>query len=255
MTRRITLLTDFGTADGYVAAMKGVLATRCPAAPTEDVSHAVPPGDVRAGMWALRRYWAFYPVGTVHLVVVDPGVGTERRALAVEADGRFVVAPDNGVATFVLTAATRPRSVEIRDVVAPTDRISTTFHGRDLFAPAAAHLALGGGLESLGPPIDDPVTLPPPVPGRTPDGADGEVVHVDRFGNLVTNLPRSWTDALPRVEVAGRTLALAPSYGHVEEGELLAVVASDGLVEIAVRGASAAERLATGVGEPVRLTR
>lgn len=255
MTRRITLLTDFGTADGYVAAMKGVLATLAPEAHLEDASHDVPRGDPRAGALALERYWRLYPAGTVHLVVVDPGVGTRRRAMAVEAAGRFVVAPDNGVVSRVLTAEAAWCAVEVEEEGVEGIEPSSTFHGRDVFAPAAARLATGRPLESLGPPLEDPIVLSLPEPVQDEGGASGEVLAVDRFGNLVTNIPGRWAVTPVTVEIAGRTLDLLPSYGHVPPGELLAVVDSDGRVEVAARDASAADLLGVGPGEPVRIVR
>jgi hypothetical protein len=267
VTRRVTLLTDFGTADGYVAAMKGVLATRAPGAALDDVAHDLRLGDVEGAARALARYWALYPEGTIHLVVVDPGVGTERHGLALEAWGRRVVAPDNGVVTDVLAAAeaTAPsgdapdvgalpwRAVRLQNVE-PPGRPSRTFHGRDLFAPAAAHLAAGGTLEALGPELRHPVRLARPRPERdATGGARGRVVGVDRFGNLATDLPGDWLGGAASVEIAGRRVAVRGTYGDAAEGEALALVSSDGRVEIAVRNGSAARALGVGAGAAVVL--
>lgn len=259
---RITLLTDFGTVDGYVAAMKGVLARAAPEARLDDASHDLPQGDVRAAAWALHRYWRLYPEGTVHLVVVDPGVGTERRALAIRADGRLLVVPDNGVATLVLERAASWEAVEIVPFDPLHGGASTTFHGRDLFAPVAGRLAAGAPLGELGSPVGDPRRLDLPAPSESPGGSmAGEVVHVDRFGNLATNLPgdrvRSaagrGTATVARVGIAGRELSVEVTYASVGVGELVAVVNSDGLVEVAVRDGSAADRLGVGLGEPATL--
>lgn len=250
---RITLLTDFGTADGYAAAMKGVLATIAPDALLDDVSHDVPRGDPLAAALVLERYWRIFPPGTVHLVVVDPGVGTERRPMAVGAGGRFVVAPDNGVVSRVLRSAPEWRAVEITGVEPPAGTVSETFHGRDVFAPAAARLATGHRLESLGPPLSDPVRLSLPEPTRDGDAARGRVIAVDRFGNLVTNIPGSWAAPGATVRMAGREAVLLPSYGHADPGGLLAVVNSDGRVEVAVRDGSAAAVLGAGVGAAVEM--
>ncbi len=241
---RITVLTDFGTADGYVAAMKGVLATGAPMARVDDAGHGLPRGDVAHAAWALHRYWGLYPAGTVHLVVVDPGVGTARRAVAVEADGRLGVAPDNGVLTMVLEEAERWRAVALE--IPPV--ASTTFHGRDVFAPAAARLAAGAALDDLGEPVDDLVMLP----GRGASPERGVVRTVDRFGNLVTDLPGSAWRRGAEVEIAGRSVPCAGTYGDVAPGELLALVGSDRTVEIAVRDGSAAAALGVGVGTSVR---
>jgi S-adenosylmethionine hydrolase len=232
--------------------VKGVLATLAPHALAEDVAHDLPRGDARAAARALARYWARYPAGTVHLVVVDPGVGTARRALACAASGRFLVGPDNGALSPAHRAGARcvrldERRVGISGVVAPT------FHGRDLFAPAAAALASGRALEELGQVVDDPVVLADPEPVRTDGGADGEVVAVDHFGNLTTNLPGDWSAPGDVVELAGRRLELKRTYGDAAAGGALALVDSEGRIEIAVRDGSAARLLGIAEGAPARL--
>lgn len=249
---RVTLLTDFGTVDGYVAAMKGVLATRVPGVLLDDVSHDLAPGDVGAASRALEGYWSLYPAGSVHLVVVDPGVGSERKALALEVEGRFVVAPDNGVVTGLLG---RPfRAVEVTAAEAPGGVVSATFHGRDLFAPAAAYLASGGALGILGPPLADPVRLARSAPERSADGtAHGRVVSVDRFGNLATDLPGDWLGPASIVEVGGRSVRVCRIYADGGEGEPIALVDSRARVEIAVRNDSAARILGMGPGAAVVL--
>lgn len=252
---RLTLLTDFGTADGYAAAMKGVIAAITPNCVVEDASHEIAPGDVESAAWALWRYWRLYPPGTVHVVVVDPGVGSERRALAVLADDRILVAPDNGVLTRVLSEAEAWAAVSIQEPRFMRERVSRTFHGRDVFAPAAAHLAAGVPLAALGPAVTDPVRLRIPEFRITPDAVVGDVVHVDRFGNLVTNIPEDWVSA-GRVVVAGRDLGRAGrTYADVAPGAPLALVGSAGLLEISVRDGSAADRLGAGRGTEVRIER
>lgn len=242
----VTLLTDFGTADGYVGEVKGVLSSAAPHATLVDIAHDVMPQDVEGARLAVARYWRRFPAGTVHLVVVDPGVGSVRAALAVESDSRFLLGPDNGVLSPALLVP------GARVVALPTPaHASATFHGRDVFAPAAARLAGGDVLESLGPPFGDPVIRRTPEPVRRADGAtDGQVITVDRFGTLVTNLlaPRGGT-----VEIGGRALPLVRAYASVVEGELLALVGSTGLVEIAVRCGSAREVTGAGRGTPVTL--
>jgi S-adenosylmethionine hydrolase len=229
----ITLLTDFGTADGYVAEMKGVILTRAPEAALVDVTHDVPPQDVECGRLALARYWRRFPPGTVHVAVVDPGVGTARAALAVESDGRWLVGPDNGVLSpALLVAGARAVTLPIPSTAAPT------FHGRDVFAPAAAHLALGAALDSLGSPALELVVRRTPEPRRRPNGSiEGQVITVDRFGNAITNL--LGLRALS-VEVNGTTLPVRRSYSDVAPGAPVAVVGSTGLIEIAVRDGSGA---------------
>ncbi|MDB4883786.1 MAG: hypothetical protein JWL95_2552 [Gemmatimonadetes bacterium] len=246
MSRLVTLLTDFGTADGYVGEMKGVLATLAPQIPVVDVAHDVTPHDVEGARLALARYWQRFPEGTMHLVVVDPGVGGSRRALAVESEGRLLVGPDNGVLSpALLHAGARCVSLAVPVSAAPT------FHGRDLFAPAAAQLALGASLETLGAPVGDPVVRRTPEAVRRDDGGvQGEVITVDRFGNAVTNLLAlrgGW------VEVEGLTLAVRRTYSDTVSGEPTALVGSSGLVEIAVRDGSAAELLGLRRGSSVVL--
>jgi hypothetical protein len=243
----ITLLTDFGLQDSYVAEMKAVLLTRLPDATVVDVTHEIPPGDVAAARYLLSRSWRRFPLGTVHVVVVDPGVGTTRRALAVHAGGHAFLAPDNGVLTAVLPGA---------DVVAlPTPaEASPTFHGRDLFAPAAAELAAGVPLMSLGPIVPDPVRLPVPEPRVTTAGVAGEVIYVDRFGTLVTNLTADHTERAGMVMVGRTAVPLRRTFADVETGVLVAFVGSGGTVEVAVRDGSAASLTGAGVGSEVRLT-
>ena len=242
----VTLLTDFGTADGYVAELKGVLLSLAPESQLVDASHEVPPHDVESARLALARYWRRYPAGTVHLVVVDPGVGSARRALAVASRDLFLVGPDNGALSPALLL---PGARVVSLPVPP--QASQTFHGRDVFAPAAARLAAGASLESLGRPCDDPLIRRTPEAHRLPDGGvRGEVIAVDRFGNLVTNLIARREGG---VEVAGRHVPLARTYADAPPGALLALTGSSGLVEIALRDGSAARELGVVRGAPVIL--
>ena len=179
----ITLLTDFGTADNYVAEVKGVLLSRAPAATLVDVSHDVPPGSVRAAQYLLSRVWPRFPAGTVHLVVVDPGVGTDRRALAAQAGGHRFVGPDNGLFTSLPEDARFVSLPILRDA-------SPTFHARDVFAPAAARLAAGARLDELGTAVSDVVRAPLAAPRVSETAVVGEVIYVDRFGTLISNIPR-----------------------------------------------------------------
>jgi S-adenosyl-L-methionine hydrolase (adenosine-forming) len=242
----ITLLTDFGSADSYVAEVKAVLTSRTFEARLIDVTHHVPPGDVRAAQYILSRVWHRFPAETVHLVVVDPGVGTPRRALAVEAAGHYFVAPDNGVLSCLPEPA-RFISLPIPASAAPT------FHARDVFAPAAAELANDTALLQLGSVITDPVYTPLPIPSEDGLVVVGEVIYIDRFGTLVTNIPGDQVEAGVRIKVEGTDVG-APrrTYGDVERGQLVAYVGSGGTVEIAVRDGSAARLLGVGVGAEVR---
>jgi len=242
----ITLLTDFGTADGYVAEMKGVLLSAAPDAMLVDLSHDIPPQDIECARLALARCWRRFPPGTVHLVVVDPGVGSARAALAIESDERFLVGPDNGVLSPALLLA---GAMAVALPVPPS--ASATFHGRDVFAPAAAHLAVGTPLGSLGTRYSDPIIRRTPETRRLDDGSvGGVVVAIDRFGNAITNLlaPRGGV-----VEVVGRSFPVRRTYGEVAEGELTAVIGSTGLVEIAQRDGNAARTLGVQRGVPVVL--
>ena len=249
---RITLLTDFGTEDGFVGALKGVLAREAPGARTEDVSHSIDPGDIRKASFVLGRFWREYPPGTVHLVVVDPGVGTLRRGLALRAENRFFVGPDNGVFARVLSSSPDWTAVKLSNEALLPSPSSRTFHGRDLFAPAAALLANGTPLEALGEPVSDPILLPAIPWRRQGDWIEGEVVEVDRFGNLATNLPGDLLEGCGQVEMNGITVMVRGTYGDAEPGGVLALINSDGFLEVATRGGSAAKELEVGVGAGVR---
>lgn len=255
----VTLLTDFGTADAFVGVMKGVILGIAPHAHLVDLTHEVPPQAVAIAAFLLETARREFPPGTVHLVVVDPGVGSARRALAVEGPRARFVAPDNGVLSPVLEAG---EAAAVHALTRPEffrHPVSRTFHGRDVFAPVAGHLANGVPLAALGPPVTDPVRLALPRPEPRPDGgAAGEVLHVDRFGNLITNLPAALATAgrgIPLVTVAGRQIrGLAESYTAVPADRPGAIVGSAGTVEVFLRGGSAAALLAVGRGAPVILT-
>ena len=246
MATLITLLTDFGTADSYVAEVKGVLLSQVHGAALVDITHQVPPGDVRAAQYILARVWQRFPKGTVHLAVVDPGVGTDRRVLAASMVGHFFVAPDNGLLSF-LPADTHFVSLPIPETAAPT------FHARDVFAPAAGQLALGASLSHVGHPITDPVRSPLPAPRDDGGVVVGEVIYVDRFGTLISNIPGDAVEPGVRIKVADTEIGtLARTFGDVTRGALVALVGSGGTVEIAVRDGSAARLLGVGVGAEVR---
>ena len=245
----VTLLTDFGSSDSYIAEMKGVVLTACPTATLVDVSHAVPPGDIRSGAYLLARAWPRFPVGTVHLAVVDPGVGTSRSALALRAHGHAFVGPDNGLFTSVL------RDTEVEIVALPTPpEASPTFHGRDLFAPAAAAIASGAALTTLGEPLATmPARLSYTEPRYEGKAVIGEIIYVDRFGTLVTNLTTELVPPYAVLEVEGLDIgSLRRTFGDVPTGGLLAYVGSGGVIEIAVRDGSASRRLGLGVGGRIR---
>lgn len=246
----VTLLTDFGLSDAYVAELRGVLLSSAPGVALVDITHAIPPGDVRAAAYVLGRAWHHFPPGTVHLAVVDPGVGTTRAALALRARGHFFVGPDNGLFTPVL----RDAAVEAVTLLTPS-AAAPTFHGRDVFAPAAAAIAFGAPLSSLGPPFSGiPERLATAEPRYEGKSVVGEVIYVDRFGTLVTNLTPEQVPAYATLQVEDLDLGpLRRTFGDAVAGGLVAFVGSDGSVEIAVRNGSAARRLGLGVGGQVRV--
>jgi S-adenosylmethionine hydrolase len=245
----ITLLTDFGTADSYLAEVKGVLLSRAPAATLVDVSHELPLGSVRAAQYILSRVWPRFPAGTVHLVVVDPGVGTDRRALAAQAGGHRFVGPDNGLFSLLPNDARFVSLPVLRDA-------SPTFHARDVFAPAAARLAVGARLDELGTAVSDMVRAPLPAPRVSDTAVVGEVVYVDRFGTLISNLPKEVIRPGALITIADAGIGpLRRTFGDVASGKLVAYVGSGGTVEIAVRDGSAAGVLRVGVGALVAADR
>ena len=247
MPRIITLLTDFGTADGYVGEMKGVILSAIPDAMIVDITHALAPQDVDAARLTLARVWRRFPRGTIHVVVVDPEVGSSRVALAVESDGRLLVGPDNGV----LSPALLSPGARVVALPIPPDA-SPTFHGRDVFAPAAAALARGRSVDSLGSAYAGAQVRRTPEPRRLESGhIAGEVILIDRFGNAVTNLVGR-RDLI--VELEGHELPLRRTYSDAKPGEALALVGSAGLIEIAIRGGNAASELNLSRGDQV-LTR
>ena len=257
----VTLLTDFGEQDGYVAAMKGALLRRELGLTLLDISHQIPAGDVTAAAYVLLQAAPHFPAGTVHLVVVDPGVGSARRALAARIGEQLYVAPDNGVLGLVLAAASADAphgAAAVRHVAHPDFAradASPVFHGRDLFAPTAAYLAAGGALQALGPELGAALLVR--LPGE-PAAADGEgwrgsVIHVDRFGNLISNIPLPVDAGPATAEVAGHTAPLARTYSDVAVGALLALRGSSGLLEVAANGAHAALLTGAARGDVVTL--
>jgi S-adenosylmethionine hydrolase len=249
----ITLLTDFGSRDGYVAAVKGVLLARCPGATLVDVTHEIPPGDVAAAAFVLGQATPYFPGGSVHLAVVDPGVGSERRAVACAIADQLYVAPDNGLLTRVLEGEANVLAHRIEHPALRLPSPSHVFHGRDLFAPAAAHLASGAPLAAVGSKLasESLVRAAWPEPSLGADGGEGCVVYVDRFGNLVSNLPVGPEPPQGAVAVAGREVPIRRAYSDVSLGSLVALCGSSGLLEIALNRGSAAEALGAGPGDVV----
>jgi S-adenosyl-L-methionine hydrolase (adenosine-forming) len=244
MSRVVTLTTDFGTADGYVGEMKGVLLSLGGSIQIVDITHEIPPQDVEFARITVARTWRRFPAGTIHIVVVDPGVGSSRDALAVESDQRFLVGPDNGVLSPALF------ETSARAVALPIPKhASSTFHGRDVFAPAAALLARGESLDSLGTPALDPVVRRTPAPVRRPDGAiEGEIIAIDRFGNAITNLAGIDSGIVSLRDLA---IPVRHTYADAPIGTAVAVVGSSDLLEVAIRNDNAARALGISRGDKV----
>ena len=257
--RVITLLTDFGTQDAFVGIMKGVILRINPTVTLVDLSHDIPPQDIVAGALILRSAAAFFPPGTIHVAVVDPGVGSARRALLVETHAAFFIGPDNGLLSLAAPAETVVRITHLTNAEYFLQSPSHTFHGRDLFAPTAAHLSLGTAPERFGPaiPAMARLTLPPVKSGET--GLIGSVIYIDHFGNVITNItaadlqPFSKEGLLVSINTM-RIQGIVLSYAAVETGAPAALINSWGLLEIAVRNGSAAQHFGVLVGQPIHLT-
>ncbi len=255
----LTLTTDFGADGPYVAQIKGFILSMAPGTRIVDVSHAIPPQDIAEGSFVLAEIVDSFPEGTVHLAVVDPGVGTDRRLIVVEARDQWFVLPDNGLIAGVLDGFEPSGTWEIRNSRLRRSDVSSTFHGRDILAPVAAHLLRGGDPDDVGPRIDGPFLPTKPEPVESQGRLAGEVIFVDSFGNLITNIPRdrlgddlaAWT-----VEILGRTIeGLIRTYGERPPGSLVALIGSSGRVEIAVVNGDASKRLEAARGSPVLLHR
>jgi hypothetical protein len=256
----ITLTTDFGLDDIYAGVMKGVILSINPACTIVDITHAVAPQDIAAGALALDSACPYFPRGTIHVAVVDPGVGSGRRPIVLETDRCMFVGPDNGIFTFAIKS---PGLKAVYELTAPEyflPDVSATFHGRDIFAPAAAHLSKGLLPERMGRRIDDPVMLPQAVPVmRGSDGLEGRVDHIDRFGNLITTVRRNMLEGFIRqshirAEVKGTTITkLMPSYAAAQEDNLFCIIGSSGRLEILLKNGSAAALLGACRGDSIVL--
>jgi S-adenosyl-L-methionine hydrolase (adenosine-forming) len=257
----IALLTDFGIRDHYVGTMKGVMLGICGEATLVDITHDVPPHDVLAGALELAAAFMYFPPGTIFLAVVDPGVGSSRPAVAVETAGFRFVAPDNGVLTAVLARHAPARAIELTESRYARPTISRTFEGRDRFAPAAAWLATGVDLAALGRPAGDLQRLDIPQPHADADDIRGQVLRVDRFGNLITNIDRATFDRVigngtADVRIGPHAVpAFVSTYAEAPSGGICALFGSSDHVEVAANGGSAAEALRVERGAPVHITR
>ena len=242
--RVITLLTDFGTADYFVGAMKGVILSINPQAVITDITHEIPAQDVAAGAFTLLAAYDTFPAGTIHVAVVDPGVGSQRRAIVVSAGDYLFVGPDNGIFTYIYDRDPSNQTFQIADETYFRQPVSNTFHGRDIFAPVAAALSTGVDPSFLGPRVSDPI--------RLLKSAEPQIIHIDHFGNLITNIARDQFHKGTNLVVNGKVIsAIRRFFGDGEEDEPFAIWGSAGFLEIAVNGGSAAEILNVKRGDPV----
>lgn len=256
--KTLTLLTDFGTQDAYVAMMKGTIATIAPQAQVLDITHQVPPQDLSTARFLWMSAFPYFPPSSIHVAVVDPGVGSQRRAIAVQLPSGYLFAPDNGIVSGILSLETPIAAIVLdRPEYWRTPQPSPTFHGRDIFAPAAAHLANGTAFRELGQAIDwqSLIQLPIPQAESLRDGTwQGCIQAIDRFGNLITNLPghpvngKTWG-----IEFAGQAIAGHGTYANVGHHEPVALVGSSGWIELAIRNGNAAAALGGAIGDRMRL--
>jgi S-adenosylmethionine hydrolase len=272
--KTIALLTDFGSQDIYVGVMKGVMLNICPEAHFIDITHAIPPQSVRGGAIALRNSYRYFPQGTVFLVIVDPGVGSARRPIAVKAGGYTFIAPDNGVLSYALSELGEFQAVELENPSYRLGKVSATFHGRDVFAPASAYLAKGDvSLAMLGRRVVELTELPLPTVQYHNGLITGEVTHIDRFGNIITSIGElRWmeethlvmnAEGLKTVGIQAESCVIkigdetiygvVRAYHEIERGGLLAQADSNGYLEIAVNQGDAARRLQVSIGDSVEV--
>lgn len=258
MRKVITLTTDFGLKDYYVSAMKAVMLDIAPDARLIDISHEIPSQDIMAGSWILQNSAMMFPPDTVHTVVVDPGVGTDRNAIALQVEDQYFVGPDNGIFSL-LTEEKDFRAVRLTNKQYWRDDLSNTFHGRDIFAPVAAHLSRGVKLEDLGEPLGELMTYRWTVPIADKDGLEGMIIHIDKFGNLITNIPESLLDEVigdKSVKIyVGNTILrdIESAFGAVAEGEPVAYIGSSGMLEIGINKGDAEEMLGVQKGAQISL--
>jgi S-adenosylmethionine hydrolase len=248
----IALLTDFGARDYFLASMKGVILSIDPTTVIVDITHDIPPQDISEAAFTLRACYPCFPAGTIFVAVVDPGVGSNRRPILVEAGGYYFIAPDNGLLSFVLDDAAR--AFEISNPKFSAAHISSTFHGRDIFAPAAAHLSRGAAPAQFGPQISDYVHVPETKPNDSEQGVEGEVIHIDRFGNIITNLTPDDLPAKFSIEIGDRVIETHRKfYAEAEPGKVFSITGSAGYLEVSIREGSAAAVLGARRGDKIRI--
>ncbi|MFN1835691.1 S-adenosyl-l-methionine hydroxide adenosyltransferase family protein [Balneola sp. MJW-20] len=258
MSQIITLTTDFGLQDHYVSAMKAIMLGLAPEARHVDISHDIPPQDIMAGAWVIRNAAFLFPANTVHLVVVDPGVGTNRHPIAMKIEDQYFVGPDNGIFSLFYDEF-EYQAVKLNNEKYWRQGVSKTFHGRDIFAPVAAHLSKGTDISELGDPMEDLVTYHWAVPIADKDGLQGWVVHIDRFGNLITNISHDLLGEVigqNKVKIyVGNTMIkkVVSTFGDVEEGEPVAFMGSSGMLEIGVNKGNASRLLSVDKGAQISI--
>lgn len=257
----IVLMTDFGTKDGNVGVMKGVISGIYPEASIIDLSHGISPQNILEAALILTRTYRYFPEGSVFIIVVDPGVGTQRRPLAARIGNYYFILPDNGILSPLLTNAKQThQSVELIHLDRPEfwlENVSFVFHGRDIFAPAGAHLASGIKLSNLGTPIQDPVMMEMPTPSETSEGLIAQVIHIDTFGNISTNVQKPHLQGHSRLLVTVRGIQIAGLYqtfGDLPAGELMALLGSTDYLILSEVNGNAARRIGALVGDPVSVT-
>lgn len=248
----ITLTTDFGTSDNFVGVMKGVVLSIDPSARIVDLTHDLPRHDVTGAAFSLFCAYRYFPPGTIHVAVVDPGVGSNREIAAVKASGHVFIAPDNGLLSYILDEAPNHEARLVRNFALALESVSRTFHGRDIMAPAAAHLSRGVPFEKLGPSAAKLFRLPPLNAEISPNEIKGRVIHVDHFGNLITNILAAQVMSRPIITMGTLTITgLSDSYSAVEPGAYLALAGSSGFLEIARNMGRAEKQPGLTVGSPV----
>ena len=260
----ITLQTDFGVQDEFVGVMKGVILSIHPSVTVVDITHSIDPQDLVQGAYLIASAYPYFPKETIHVVVVDPGVGSERKIIALKKNGHIFLAPDNGILTLLVEDGNVEAVVQVDNPDYFLHPISHTFHGRDIFAPVSAHLSKGVGLSCIGRSVDvASLCLLPISKPYVSEAGDlvGQVVHVDRFGNIMTNLRKHHLDELKPDKCAGGIRighipinTISDTYNSVLPGELIAVFGSRGFLEVAVNCGNASKRLKVGKGEEVRIS-
>ena len=259
LTNIITLTTDFGTTDIFVGVMKGVILNINPDAQIIDITHDIKPQNVYAGAFLLNSAYHYFPPGTIHVGVIDPGVGSARRAIAVETEQYYFVIPDNGLLSYVLCKEKIRRAVNLTNPKYFLPQVSDTFHGRDIFAPVAAHISRGVSLNSLGEQITDIVQIPISTPDTSESEIIGHILYIDRFGNLITNISHELFESVRRernftIFVKDRQIQrICRAYAESSVGELLGIFSSFGNLEIAISEGNAAEILRVKIGNPIKI--